>query len=388
MRNFSYIIGFSLLLLISSCLEEFTPEVVGAEKSIVVEGQILQGTGGAKVKLSLAFDFDRRKPVDISNAEVWIRDDQGNETQLSQPEPGLYVSDTAELKGIPGRSYQLYAKVPPLSEIQSEWMLMQESSLLENTDYEFQRNVGGVNPKTGVQVFLDAYDPTGETEYYRWEYEETWEFRVPYPLNGTWNSQTNTPTPIPFNERPYVCYKSVNSSRILLGTTDGLSENRIARYPVQFISTSGNQLYIKYSILVKQYSINKETYEFWRRLKGVTEDLGTLFDPVPTEVVGNLVDLNQSDLPVLGFFSADGYQEKRLFIKRSDLPPVGIPNGFSDCVYDTVPRSEVNSNLIQGNLFVEEIFSPFGMLIGFGVTQAKCADCTLSGFIEKPDFWD
>lgn len=387
MRYLSYILGICLLLL-SSCLEEFTPEVVGTTKGIVVEGNILQGSNGAQVRLTRSFDFDRRTPIPIETASVWIRDDQGNESQLAYTSFGLYVSDTSELKGIPGRSYQLFADVPPSTRLESDWMLMQESAQLENTRFEFEEQQTEDGVTKGVQVYLDAYDPSSETKYYRWEYEETWELRVPYPLAATWDTQTNTAIPIAFNMRPQTCWKHVNSSTINLASTDGLVGDRVAGYPLQYISTTGSQLYIKYSILVKQFSISPETHEFWRRLKAVTEDLGTLFDPVPTEVEGNIKNMSQTDEPIIGFFSADGYQEKRIFIKRSDLPPVGIPTGFSDCVYDTVPRSEVNSNIIQGNLFVQEVYGVFGNLIGFGITQARCADCRLSGSPEKPDFWD
>jgi len=384
------VISISLLLIIllgSSCIEEFQPVIPGADNLIVVEGNILEGTAGAKVALSRSFDFGQNQPQRITGAEVVIRDDQGNSSTLTMTDPGIYESDTTELVGIPGRSYQLYIKIGPGTELESEWELLRSSATLENVRTEWEQREDDIGPTEGLQFYLDANAENGAASHFRWEYEETWIFRVPFPATGVWNTQTNIPDLYPNAFRPQTCWKTQTSTEVFIGSTEGLVGERIADVPLRFISTRGNELRLRYSILVKQYSIGPDTHEFWRRLKNVTEDLGTLFDPVPTEIEGNISNLNR-DIDVLGYFSADGYQEKRIFIDRADLPMVPIRSGFEECIFDTVDRFDVNTEIISGNVFVEEVFGAFGSSIGFGVTQAKCADCRLNGSIERPDFWD
>lgn len=382
-----YISLLLFFLLGASCIEEFQPVIPGADNLIVVEGNILEGTAGAKIALSRSFDFGQNRVQRILDAEVIIRDDQGNSSALSMTDPGIYESDTTELVGVPGRSYQLYVKIPPAIELESEWELLRPSANLENVRVEWEQKEDDIGPTEGVQLYVDTDAENGGASHFRWEYEETWIFRVPYPATGVWNTQTNIPEPFPNSFRPQTCWKTQISSDVFIGSTEGLVGQRIADVPVRFISIRGNELRLRYSILVKQYSIGPDTHEFWRRLKNVTEDLGTLFDPIPTEIKGNVKYLNR-DIEVLGYFSADGYQEKRIFIDRADLPMAPIRTGFEECRLDTVDRFDVNSEIITGNVYVEDIYGPFGSLIGFGVTQARCADCRLSGSIERPDFWD
>ncbi|MEL6255855.1 MAG: DUF4249 domain-containing protein, partial [Bacteroidota bacterium] len=375
------------LLLGSSCIEEFQPVIPGADNLIVVEGNILEGTAGAKIALSRSFDFGQNQPTRITDAEVVIRDDQGNSSTLNMTDPGIYESDTTELIGIPGRSYQLYVNIPPAIELESEWELLRPSADLESVRTEWKQVDDEIGPTEGLQIYLDANAENGGASHFRWEYEETWIFRVPYPATGVWNTQTNIPELYPNSFRPQTCWTTQKSTEVFIGSTEGLIGQRIADVPMRFISIRGNELRLRYSILVKQYSIGPDTHEFWRRLKNVTEDLGTLFDPIPTEIEGNIKNLNR-DIEVLGYFSADGYEEKRIFIDRADLPMVPIRTGFETCNLDTVDRFDVNSEIIVGNVYVADIYGPFGGLIGFGVTQARCADCRLSGSIERPDFWD
>jgi len=56
----------------------------------------------------------------------------------------------------------------------------------------------------------------------------------------------------------------------------------IKKEPVNFIATDqSDRLLIQYSILVSQYSISKEEYDFWNNLKQVNESGGDIFAKQP-----------------------------------------------------------------------------------------------------------
>ncbi|MEM7369667.1 MAG: DUF4249 domain-containing protein [Bacteroidota bacterium] len=373
-----------------SCIEPFDPEIEGEGETLVVEGQILEGKAGAEVRLSRSFAFSETAPMMVEDARVRITDDVGNEHELiSGGEAGVYLSDTSQLEGVVGRSYQLSIVTPEGEQYESEWALMKKGIAVDELHADFEEPNNGIDSARGMQVYLSAFDPENETKFYRWEYEETWIFAVPLPAVGVWNSQTRMPDLYPPDEIPRICWQTVHSSQIFLGSTIGLSEDRMTNVPIRFISDQDNHLRIKYSILVKQYSISEETYVFYQQLKHTTETLGTLFDPIPGEVRGNIRNVNNSGESVLGWFSADGFGQDRIFISRSDLPNIPIPSGYAACAADTLANSlEMGGYIIGGGVYVEDLLDPFGNLIGYIGSRPYCTDCRFFGTTERPEFWE
>ncbi|MEJ7664694.1 MAG: DUF4249 family protein [Hymenobacter sp.] len=49
-----------------------------------------------------------------------------------------------------------------------------------------------------------------------------------------------------------------------------------------------SKLYYLYSILVRQYALTPEEFAYWDKLRKNTENLGTLFDPLPSQLSGNV----------------------------------------------------------------------------------------------------
>src|SRR5690606_35363898 len=89
------------------------------------------------------------------------------------------------------------------------------------------------------------------------------------------------------NEDVSVCWKYANSSTILLGSSAKLQSAVISEKPLTTIPAGHEKLAKRYSILVKQYAIDKKAYEFYSLMKKNTESLGSIFDPQPSEIRGN-----------------------------------------------------------------------------------------------------
>ncbi|MEQ9425632.1 MAG: DUF4249 domain-containing protein [Cyclobacteriaceae bacterium] len=102
-----------LMLGLSGCVQEFSPEITQGEKRLVVEGRITNGPGPYRVKLSETEDLLLSEvdslTLTISGAVVEISDDWGNSEILSEIRPGIYETDpnTAGIIGEVGRTYQL-----------------------------------------------------------------------------------------------------------------------------------------------------------------------------------------------------------------------------------------------------------------------------------------
>ena len=115
--------------------------------------------------------------------------------------------------------------------------------------------------------------------------------------------------------RNKVCWISSNSNVINIKSTSVLEEDRISGYPLNFISNLTDRLRVKYSILVNQYSLNEDEYLYWEKFQNITEQVGGLYDIIPSSVPSNVYCLDDPNEKVLGYFSVSANSSKRIFIK-------------------------------------------------------------------------
>ncbi len=376
-----YIIFTLIIVICSACKEPFTPELKKYEDILVIDG-LLTNQAGPTVKLSRGSHYSEPEVRPEEGAMVMIRDEQDNMLSMYEVSPGVYKN--YDFKGMIGKSYQLYIYIEDGQEYESDFVVLKDVPEIENLYAEYGEKAGETDYEKGFYIYIDTYDPDKETGYYRYEFEETWEFTVPYPSRFELVDRSLRLRSV----IPSKCWRTENSTDILLTSTDIMESNIIRRFPVQFVSTVGNRLSRRYSILVKQYSLSREAYIFWEQLKNTNQDMGTLFDKQPAQVYGNIYNLNGDESPVLGFFEASSVTSKRIFLENKDLPSdVRIQSEFAYCQskYFIVNSRDALSYAISGYCVVKEETSDF---FGMGIiADHRCCDCTVTGTNIRPDFW-
>lgn len=392
MKRIPIYTGLISLLLFTTCVEPFDPDIGSYENALAVTGSVLEGRHISRIQLGRTFSFDESEPELVAGAKVFFKDDEGNDYQLKESEetPGIYESDTTAFQGVAGRSYQLRIETPNGNIYESEWQLMKKSAQLEDVYFEYEEDVIGFDTLDGIQIYIDASDPENSSRFYRWEFEETWHIQVPMPARASWDLQTNTFELYENEEIPHICYQTNKVNDIILRTTQGLSEDRIERMPLHYVSGQTNRLVRRYTILVKQYALTEKSYNFWSTARDLNQDVGTLFDPIPNQLIGNIQNINDPDDPVLGYFSADGYDERRIFIDRLDLPPdFKTVTEYEFCEESFFFTADALSLFIatQGGGLSGIVTDFFGNIQGFTGAKVACTDCRTKGVLEKPDFW-
>jgi hypothetical protein len=226
------------------------------------------------------------------------------------------------------------------------------------------KEIDGISAQEGCQVYLNTHDPTNQTKFYRWEYSETWEFVLPYYVANK------------------ICWVSASSDLINIKNTTVLEEDRIDRYPLNFISNQTDRLNVKYSILVNQYSLNEDEYLYWEKLQNLSEQVGGLYDIIPSSIPSNVYCLDDPNEKVLGYFSVSANSSKRIFIKDRFA---GLINLYATCPADTVSLGFPIPNLNSTVWIIEEhgMPDPYRVL----TYNRGCADCTVRGTTKEPDFW-
>ena len=227
--------------------------------------------------------------------------------------------------------------------------------------------------------------------------EETWKIGVYWRtvLEYIGNDMTKRTT-----DPRHTCWKYFKPTAINIATTDGLAANVLSRHKLSFVTGFDERFTRRYSLLVKQYAIGEEEYLFWKNLKESNEDLGNLFDKQPARVLSNITNVMDTDDIVLGYFSASGVREERVYVDNNDV--TGTLSARPFCAdLDTLFKSDFDSpgeyelRLLDRINTGRRIFYDFyyterlDVVAGALLSVPRCADCTLKGGdLNKPDFWD
>ncbi|MCB0634636.1 MAG: DUF4249 domain-containing protein, partial [Lewinella sp.] len=401
---FRYTIVILLAFLPFGCLEVYEPEVGPYDATLVVDGRLTDSQDTATVILSRAFAYSEDEPEYVSRAVVMIEDDQGITHALQENRKGIYQTDPALFSGEAGRSYRLLVTTDDGQAFESDWEQLKPAPPVGEVRYEYEERVAndpdepGARIVPGIQFFVSTADPENNTRYYRWEYIATHEFTLWHPPliqveffdpPGSGNGEiTEVPADV---FEGFACWETNISRQVFLATTEGYSQDIVKDYPLHFEDNSTPRLSARYSLLVKQYAISKAYYNYLRKLEEINQTTGSLFDPIPNEVVGNVHSADERSVPVLGYFYVAGQSSLRTFVNYSDLPPGFFTPVGPECVTDTLPLDlKVLYQEVEFNNMVlfDYLYSPFGAKIGFKVSEPPCTNCALNGATnERPEFW-
>jgi hypothetical protein len=363
---------FLTLLVINSCIEQFTPGPSQDRNLLVVEGLITDRPGHDTIKLSTSMPLGAKSsPNPLSGCVITVSDDIGNVYSASEIFAGTYVMNSP-FQGVVGRSYILHIKTNETYHnlsYESSPVRMKPVPAIDSLYYKkvvLSQSSDGFPLTEGCEVYLDTHDPENNCRFYRWEFVETWEIKLPYFVTNR------------------VCWVTKNSDQINIKNTTSLSADRIEGFPINYISNVTDRLNLKYSILVNQYSLNQDEYNYWEKLKNNLENVGSLYDIIPSSTPSNIRCVENPSEPVLGYFSVSAVKSKRIFIK--DYFP-GMPDLYTDCE-DAIAGLNDSIASLNSRVWVIIIvtYPPPGYKV---LTYLKgCADCTTRGSAIKPDFWE
>ncbi|HEY4197869.1 MAG TPA: DUF4249 family protein, partial [Mucilaginibacter sp.] len=191
----------------------------------------------------------------------------------------------------------------------------------------------------------------------------------------------------------YYCYAKNAPGNIILASSTNLSNDVIYQLPITSIEPSSEKIEVEYSILVKQYALTSDAYDFWNNLHKNGETNGSIFDTQPTDNQTNYHCVSNPNELVVGYLSAGSTTSKRVFIKRDQLLASYNPRYAGSCSIDTAHYnkgeystfSDPNLTAIDGIFFPPIL--PFGIPPELTFSTTDCADCRTRGVLTPPPFW-
>jgi hypothetical protein len=376
MNNFlKYLLYIALAAITISCKKPYNPPAVNSPGSyLVVEGVISPGNEITTIRLSRTIKISSNTIAPELGAIVTIEDDQNETFPMASDSAGIYTCIVGS--GI-SKKYRLRISTADGLQYLSDFETIQNTPPIDSVGYNLTQN--------GLQIYVNTHDPNNSTHYYRWDYGETWQFHAKYFSQfEVVNNQL-----VIRSKQIYGCFARDSSSNIVLGSSANLKSDVIYQNPITNILATSEKLETKYSILVREYALTGEAFNFWTNLKKNTEQLGSIFDAQPSTMTGNIHCLSNPNLPVLGYISVCNTQSKRIFITNLQLPNNFTPIYPYDCQQDTVKLVDLPTILTAppGIFDITTQISKNGFLVGYFTTSPICADCTLRGTTTQPAFW-
>ncbi len=321
----SIIIVLVFFLFVPSCIDPMYFDKGEASKSLVVDGLITTEPGPYVVYLAITSEYNSYyvNTEEVEGARVIISDDMGNSEILAETYiPGIYKTDPDGIRGIPGRYYKIEIETPDGKQYESKPELLSAVPGIDAVYYERQQHQelddnNNVQTFEGFQIYIDTSDPENINNYYMWSWcgshevhTQPWDYKI-----GLISAPKDCCATCWVTDRP--------------GQLDVLDDkyidgNQIIKKPVAFVrikDIDGARLFReKYHFEVKQLSLTKEVYKYWSSIKEQINSSGSIFEPPPAAIIGNINNVNNSEDPVFGYFGASAISTRSIFIPANEAP--------------------------------------------------------------------
>lgn len=294
-----------ILTMAISCIDRLDFWQETEEGQLIIYGLFTDGESSHTVNISKSAPFGFR-PKGVSNAEVFLLKSGDGKIAYSNKGNGVY--ELLGLKAEEGISYALEVVL--------------EGSVYRSKFHEIPNEVGfdslryqvAYEPfKTSLdehvfKVYAKSYLPeTTEQLFITWIVEEAHYWQL------LWIPPGIPPPP------PCFIFDVMDPTQVNL--FDGTVTK--SRRTDQLLATRkiNNAFLFPFFVTVKQLSINREAYEYWQKIDIVINNQGSLFDIPPAPVLGNIVNTENPNEVVLGFFEVAKSSVSRFYV-TSEISPI------------------------------------------------------------------
>ena len=337
-------LAFVFILL--GCQDPIELDFKSTDEYLVIDGFITDAFGPHEILISKSQPFTNDEVVifeKVQSATVTITDDLGNEILLTRTEPGTYETP-GSFSGQIGRAYTLNVAfegdlyqstpqvIPPKSTLDSVYFEQDVRETI-NDDGELL-----VNPTVR---FLCDIDYATASSYAAVTWESTYQYKTVL---------TQTPYDCYIDEQNRGFSSVLTNEEVNIGSVSGVSIDE-PLFDIRFKSG--------FSLNAILYSLSEEAHNFHFQINQQRSSTGSVFDPQPFQIFGNITNTNDADQTVLGYFGAYGKEERRIFVYPSNID---APEPFDIC-------SRVN---------------------GPGFPPSYCFDCASfpGAFTQRPFYWE
>ena len=401
MKRFKNISYLFLAIILSSCIETVDFPNTSFESNLVVKAIITNEFKNHRVELSRTITIESEDVISERNAVITITDNSGIIYNFQETDNGIYTS-TQAFEVQPNKMYVLNIQTSDGEKYTSKEEQLPSTGLINDITASIDTNI---DDESIIVFKVNASGNNIEGSYYRYEYDETYKIK-----SFIWSPKRIR---VLSNVSPYdfdlvdkeseiygegFCYGNKKSNSILITETKTLAQDNVLGFTVREIPLESYIVGVRYSILLKQYILNQNTYDYYQLLDKFSDQNDIFSQTQVGNIPSNIVsESNPSKNKVIGFFEVSSYSQKRFFFNRSDITDIGYNNYIDSNVCNEFPKPLFEDNFgnspllnyLETHIFYNEPPAGIGGTSNspYEVVFKQCGDCSHLGPVQKPDFW-
>jgi len=309
-KFYHFIVLLGIVFLYPTCLDEIDLAAPKSDAILTVSGNIYDAPGPYTVTLQKSARFSSGADgvfSSVGGGIVKLVNDLGESEILSELPKGQYVTAIDGMQGQIGRTYHLEIQVEGQS-YQSKPEYLHSVVSPQSVDVELVEtsrinDAGNFVEQDVVKFFINTTLPK-ERSFLKWNAYGIYEFWE-IGLDGR------------------LCYvtEDIDLDKAVVIDTENISTDFLERQQVNERIVN-DRFSSRYCINIIQQSITQEAYNFWSTVASEFERNGGIFETPPGKIQGNIYNVADESIPVLGYFSASAVDTIRRMVVPSE---VGIP---------------------------------------------------------------
>ena len=316
-----------LLILFASCEEYYTPTIDKIDGQLVVEAQITNDATKSFVHLTRTRDFYSKLPAEtVAGAKVELVEINGSVATGNENITGYFTFNTTP---VTGKNYKLRITIgkdtyesetvtmPPVPIISNFYTEHKEEKVYRTDGY----GIPSAYTVQGREIYIEA-PVTSALSHYRFYTRSVieWSFNPP--------SVFGPPPPTIYGWKSF--YQNANFN--LTGPKKfSAATDMIEKQPLLMLSYNAGE-YINtdtlvthgWIIIVDQYGTSAGSFDYHQKLNSQFAADGSLFDPIQTQIYGNITCKTDPSKIVFGYFDLNSYQQIRYYMYLSS-PQASVP---------------------------------------------------------------
>jgi hypothetical protein len=345
-----------LLFLCSGCIKEIVYEVGNKEDRLVIYGVLSDQPGRHIFRITRTNAFEKQADANpVTGASLYVADSKSRKYPFVELGSGSYLFQDTLFRALAGETYYLDVVIPNVGHYRSDVEVMPAPISMDSTVAKAIRE--GID--TRLHIFVNTRipsDPRGV--YLRWKTTRVWR-RTSVDFGLLTGDFFRNPPPV-------VCYMTEDPEPNAIRIFGSKRRDAFDLKSQEVLNMNNDDKFYERNVFeVIQYRISEKNHDYWVNLNKVTNQSGTIFDPPPAMVQGNIYNFDDPKLSTLGYFELAAVDTAHVRVEQDLFLPFPIPD---PCLQD------FRNSSWRVNLF----FSP------------ECAYCTnIKGHsVIKPKYWE
>ncbi len=333
-----FLASLVLSICLIACVEPFETNFELKNKIYIVEGKVSNLENEQFILLKESYPSGPVSSLfrNISGAKVSVIENNTKEINYVETSPGVYQPAT-DFVGIAGNNYKLSITLPSGSKLESTEEVLKPVAPIKKIYSKIDAEAYALSTlKTlpGHVIYIDYDEPAGKGDNYYW----TWNLyekqnvcatcqggiyqRIPAPAGSCQTSRALSEANVTYDYTcESECWEIYHSTKLIAANdkfSDGKSvvAKQIAEIP--FYNERGGL------IEILQQSVSNKALNYLQLLIEQGQNTGTLADTPPAALIGNMVNLDQPEEVVGGYFMATSIAKSTYWIDRTNISTLGF----------------------------------------------------------------